>query len=35
MFSSLLADHIAREIARSGGIGLAQSVAAQLDAYRR
>ena len=35
MFGSLLANEIAREIARSGGIGLAQSVAAQLDAYRR
>jgi peptidoglycan hydrolase FlgJ len=35
MFGSLLANEIAREIARSGGIGLAESVAAQLDAYRR
>lgn len=35
MFGSLLANEIAREIARSGGLGLAQSVAAQLDAYRR
>lgn len=35
MFGSLLANEVAREIARSGGLGLAQGVAAQLDAYRR
>lgn len=35
MFGSLLANEVAREIARTGGIGLAQSVAAQLEAYRR
>lgn len=35
MFSSLMATEIGKEIARSGGIGLAQSVEAQLDAYRR
>ena len=35
MFGSLMANEIAREIARSGGLGLAQSVAAQLEAYKR
>lgn len=35
MFGSVLANEIAGEIARSGGLGLARSVAAQLDAYRR
>ena len=35
MFNSLLTDEIAKEIARTGGLGLSQSIAAQLDAYRR
>jgi len=35
MFGSLMAEEIGKQIARSGGIGLAQSVQAQLDAYRR
>lgn len=35
MFGSLLAQEIAKEIARSGGLGLAQSISAQIDAYRR
>lgn len=35
MFSSLMAQEVAREIARSGGLGLAQSITAQIDAYRR
>lgn len=35
MFGSLLADEVARQIARSGGLGLAPGIAAQLDAYRR
>lgn len=35
MFVSLMGAEIAKEIARSGGVGLARSVEAQLDAYRR
>ena len=35
MFGSLMAHEVAREIARTGGLGLAASVEAQLDAYRR
>lgn len=35
MFTSLMANEIGKEIARSGGLGLAQSVEAQLHAYRR
>lgn len=35
MFGSLMAQEIAKEIARSGGLGIAQSVTAQLDAYKR
>lgn len=35
MFGSLMAQEVAREIARSGGLGLAQSITAQIDAYRR
>jgi flagellar protein FlgJ len=35
IFNSLLTDEIAKEIARTGGLGLSQSIAAQLDAYRR
>jgi peptidoglycan hydrolase FlgJ len=35
MFGSLLAHEVAKEIARSGGLGLAKSVEAQLEAYRR
>lgn len=35
MFVSLMGAEIAKEIVRSGGVGLARSVEAQLDAYRR
>lgn len=35
MFGSLMANEIAKEIARSGGLGLARSVAAQMEAYKR
>ncbi|WP_292291558.1 rod-binding protein [Marivita sp.] len=35
MFTSLMSTEIAKEIARSGGVGLARSVEAQIDAYRR
>ena len=35
MFGGLMAQEIAAEIARSGGLGLAQGILAQLDAYRR
>jgi Rod binding domain-containing protein len=35
MFVSLMGAEIAKEIVRSGGVGLARSVEAQLEAYRR